>query len=165
MVEKQSPYLSHKDRLADLVAAIQVMGTYRYSGRRVERWASLLGEKPKSACDWETVFREHPEFFRIGIQSNEYQSLVVRRAQPRTYNTQTGEVITHKEYKTLTDEQKKKYSRLPLSSEQILSLIDVAVKLQEQAVKRRQELRWWVPVVIGVLSSLVGVFIGAAVNS
>ncbi|NWL17351.1 N-carbamoyl-L-amino acid amidohydrolase [Pseudoalteromonas sp. Scap03] len=164
MIEKQSPYLAHQHRLADVIAAIQVMGTYRYSGRKVESWANLLGEKPKSANDWQSIFNEHPEFFRAGIGDDDFQSLVVRRAQPRVYNTQTEEVITVEQFKALPKDNRSHISRLPLSSEQILALIDVAVKLQTQAVVRRKELRWWVPVVIGVLSSLVGVFVGAAIK-
>lgn len=36
MIERQSPYVASQYRLADLIAAIQVMGTYRYSGRKVD---------------------------------------------------------------------------------------------------------------------------------
>lgn len=164
MIERQSPYIAHQSRLADVIAAVQVMGSYRYSARSLEAWAELLGEKPRSADGWLTVFNEHPEFFRAGVDEDGLHTLALRRAQPRVYNTQTNEEITVKEFRALPEGQRSHISRRPLSSEQILSLIEVAIKLQSQAVLRRQELRWWLSHVIGVLSLLVGVFVGAAVK-
>lgn len=63
MIEPQSPYLSHQHRLADVVAAIQVMGIYSYSARTIDSWAEILGQKPRSASSWGSIFNEHPEFF------------------------------------------------------------------------------------------------------
>lgn len=164
MVEKQSHYLAHKDRLIDLVAAIQVLGTYRFAARTVESWAEILGEKPRSANSWVTIFNEHPEFFRASIDEEGYYSLALRRAQARTFNTRTSEVITVEQFRNLPDSERAIYSRKPLTSEQILSLVEVAVKIQDRAVARRQELRWWVQVVITTLSSLVGALIAVHVK-
>lgn len=165
MIEPQSPYLDHQHRLADLVAAIQVMGTYRYSGRTVESWTQILGEKPKSAQTWLAIFQEHPEFFRAEVDQAGFQTLALRRAQPRVYNTKTDTVITLQEFYGLPADQRAHISRKPLSSEQILSLVDVAVKLQTQAIVRRQEKRWLVVFVLGLLGTAVAAFIGAAYGS
>lgn len=163
MLERQSPYLAHQSRLADVISAIQVMGTYRYSARSIESWSEILGEKPRSADTWLTVFNEHPEFFRAGLDEEGLHTLVVRRAHPRTFNTKTLEEISRQEYQELPKDGRSHISRKPLSTEQILALIEVAIKLQAQAAARRQELRWWVPIVITALSALTGALIGASV--
>ncbi|AXS88629.1 hypothetical protein ACN5ZH_000305 [Pseudomonas aeruginosa] len=165
MIEPQSPYLSHQHRLADLVAAIQVMGTYSYSARTIDSWAEILGQKPRSGSSWASIFNEHPEFFRVGLEEDGLHTLALRRAQPRVYNTQTGEEITVAQFKAIPQGERSHFSRRPLSSEQMLSLIDVAVKLHTQAAVRRQELRWWVSVVVSVLAGLVGAMIGATWGS
>ncbi|MGY4532934.1 hypothetical protein ACVW0Y_002064 [Pseudomonas sp. TE3786] len=161
MIEPQSPYLSHQYRLADVIAAIQVMGTYTYSARTEKSWAKILGATPKSAESWTAIFNEHPEFFRAGLNENGRHTLALRRAQPRVYNTQTGAEITVAQYKATPLNLRCQISRRPLATEQLLSLIDVAVKLHTQAAVRRQELRWWVSIAISGLAGLVGAMIGA----
>lgn len=161
MRELQSPYVTEQHRLADVIAALQVMGTYRYSAWSVESWAELLGEKPRSAETWLAVFNDHPEFFRSGVEDDGLQTLALRRAQPRVYNTKTNEEITIAQFKELPAEGRSHISRRPLSSQQITSLIEVAVKLQSKAFARRQELRWWVPHVMSIVTLLVGLAAGA----
>ena len=164
MIERQSPYIAHQHRLADLIAAIQVMGTYRYSGRKVQSWARILGEKPKSADSWLAVFNEHPEFFRAGVGDAGFQTLALRRAQPRVYDTRTREEMTLEQLRAVPRDRRNHISRRPLSSEQILSLVDVAVKLHTQAIARRQELRWWAVMLIGVASSFVGALVAVLIK-
>lgn len=165
MIERQSPYLKHQHRLADVVAAIQVMGSYRYSGRTVKAWSKIMGEKPVSASNWLEVFEQHPEFFRADVGKTGNQSLVLRRAQSRTYDTRSGSLITMQQFFNLPAAQRKHISRLPLTSEQIVSLIDVAVKLHTQAIARRKELRWWVAMIIGLLSSFTGAFVASLIQA
>lgn len=161
MIEPQSPYLSHQHRLADVIAAIQVMGAYTYSARTIESWSKILGPTPRSSNSWATIFKEHPEFFRAGLDEEGFHTLALRRAQPRVYNTQTGEEITVQEFKAIPKDERSFISRRPLSTEQMLSLIDIAVKLHTQAAVRRQELRWWVSITVSALAALVGAMIGA----
>jgi len=42
------PYLDNSNRLQDVLAAIQVLGTYEFAVRELDKWANLLGRKPKS---------------------------------------------------------------------------------------------------------------------
>jgi hypothetical protein len=58
-----SAYLKNPRRLADLIAAIQVLGTYKFSSRAAEKWKKRLGRTPVSAGNWTGIFQEHPEFF------------------------------------------------------------------------------------------------------
>lgn len=165
MIEGQSPYIAKPHRLADLVAAIQVMGTYKYSGRKVDSWAKILGEKPKSAESWVVVFKQHPEFFRAGVEDAGFQTLALRRAQPKIYNTRTREELSPEQLRAIPKGARSHISRRPLTSEQILSLVDVAVKLHTQAIARRQELRWWVVMLIGLVASFVGAFVAALIKA
>src|SRR5437867_10880401 len=57
-----SPYLI-PNRLPDVLAAIQVMGSHLWDSREMKHWMENLGEKPQSADLWESVFAAHPEFF------------------------------------------------------------------------------------------------------
>ncbi|MEK7137690.1 MAG: N-carbamoyl-L-amino acid amidohydrolase [Patescibacteria group bacterium] len=157
-VERKSPYLNDRDRLADVVAMLQVMGTYKFASREIDKWGESLGRPPLSAESWRKVFEEHPEFFRL---RDDLASLVWRRASERVYDTVTGKEITKVEADALSEEARKKLSRAPLSPEQVTSLIEVAIKLQTQAISRRQELRWWVPVLVGA----IGIAIGALLKS
>lgn len=153
LVETQSKYLAHPDRLSDVIAAIQVMSTYKFANRTVDKWENSIGRAPKSSAAWLTIFEDHPEFFRV---ADGYISLVWRRAYERVYDTILGRDLSTQEIQVLDDESRNKLSRAPLTAEQTTALIEVAIKLQNQAIARRQELRWWVPVIVGILGVLVG---------
>ena len=163
MLEKESPYIANQYRLADVLAAIQVMGTYRFSGRTVEAWSELLGKHPRSADTWLSVFQEHPEFFRVEGSAG-YQTLVLRRSQPRVYDTTADSEISRTEFSQLPQNRRSHISRKPLLPEQILALADLAVKLHSQALERRRELRWWIIALVTTASSFVGALVAATVK-
>ena len=153
LVEKQSKCLEHSDRLSDVIAAIQVMSTFKFANRDVTKWENSIGRTPKSSTTWLTIFEDHPEFFRVSEGS---VSLVWRRAYERVYDTVSGKELSPQEIRALQDKARDELSRAPLSPEQTTALIEVAIKLQNQAIARRHELRWWVPVIVGSLGVLVG---------
>ena len=153
LVEKQSKYLAHSDRLADVIAAIQVMSTFKFANREVAKWEDSIGRIPKSSATWLTIFEDHPEFFRVSEGS---VSLVWRRAYERVYDTVSGKELSPQEIQALHENARYDLSRAPLTPEQTTALIEVAIKLQNQAIARRQELRWWVPVIVGCLGVLIG---------
>jgi hypothetical protein len=67
----KSPYLKHSSRLADIITAIQVMGSYpQRVSRKLEKWEKRLGA-PISAPKWDDIMKEHPEFFRIREEYDE----------------------------------------------------------------------------------------------
>jgi hypothetical protein len=142
LVERQSPYLVHPDRLADVVAAIQVMSTFKFSNRDIAKWEETIGRAPKSSPSWLSIFEHHPEFFRV---TDGKVSLIWRRAYERVYDTVLGKELSSEQIQGLSEKAREDLSRRPLSSEQTTALIEVAIKLQTQAIARRQELRWWVP--------------------
>jgi len=150
---KKSPYLANPRRLSDVIAAIQLMGTFKYASRTVEKWNETIGRKPLSESNWMVVFEQHPEFFLL---KRNYASLIWRRSREKNYDTINGKEINMIDVKKLTDEEKKKFSRKPLNSKQIQTLINAAVQMHTAAISQQKDKRWWIP----MLASLMGVIIG-----
>jgi hypothetical protein len=156
----QSPYLSNSRRLADVLAAIQVMGTYTFSSQKFEAWIEKLG-KPLSAKDWNLVFAEHPEFFRV---SGEWVSLRWRHGYDRTFSHEQARDLTHGEIAGLTDDQRGKLTRKPLTSDQIEALMKTAIELHSREVAHQQERRWLSPLLFGLLGVVLGAVLQAALK-
>jgi hypothetical protein len=152
-----SPYVQNPARLADLIAAIQVMGTYRFSTRRCEKWEKRLGRQPVSAERWLTIFRQHPEFFTI--QDDDFVSLVWRRSKERNYDTYERKLLSREEAQTMAatepENEAVRLSRPPLDTAEISKLVDIAVSLHEREINHKQERRWWYAAVIAVGSVIV----------
>lgn len=151
-----SPYIRNPNRLADLIAAIQVLGTYRFASRKLEKWEARLGRTPVSAPDWETVFIQHPEFFTI--QDNNI-SVVWRRSRERNYDTFTGKLVSRETEMRLEEEEsendEKRLSRPPLNTAEISKLVDIAINLHEREIKHGQERRWWITAVIATVGLII----------
>lgn len=152
MLRQKSPYISNPNRLADLIAAIQVMGSYGFASRPLDRWEARLGRIPVSAERWEFVFKEHPEFFTI---QDDKVSLVWRRSRERLYDTFAQELVSRETAAALKQVEdtsgEKRLSRPPLDEKQIGTLVDIAVRLHEREIQHRQENRWWITAVLGIL--------------
>jgi hypothetical protein len=155
-IAKKSPYVKNPARLADLIAAIQVMGTYRFASRRLEKWERRLGRKPVSAPDWLTIFGQHPEFFTI---QETFVSLVWRRSKERNYDTFERKLLPRAEAQAMAatepEQDAIRLSRPPLDTTEISKLVDIAVSLHEREIKHKQERRWWYAAVIAIAGLLV----------
>lgn len=160
MNKNESPYLSNSRRLADVLAAIQVMGAYTFSSRKYDAWVEKLG-KPSSAKDWSAIFSEHPEFFRV---SNEWVSLRWRHGYDRTYSHEQTRELTHDEIAGFTDDQRSKLTRKPLTSDQIEALMKTAIELHSREVAHQQERRWLSPLLFGLLGIVLGSILQAALK-
>jgi hypothetical protein len=88
-----NPYLDSPQRLADVIAAIQAMGTYKFYKLTFEGWADRIEANKFRAKHWQTVFTEHPEFFRMDT-AREKASLVWRRQHPKRYHVDQERHIT-----------------------------------------------------------------------
>lgn len=160
MNRHDSPYLSNSRRLADVLAAIQVMGAYAWASRKVTAWAEKLG-KPLSAESWEKIFEEHPEFFRV---NGEWISLRWRHGYDRNYSAQLARELSIVEIDALTKEGKDELTRKPLSSDQIEALMKTAIELHSRAIAHAQERRWLTPLLFVLLGTIVGVVLQAALK-
>jgi len=156
--QPESPYLKDPERLGDVVAALQVMATYKYDNNLPEEWKNAIGSSPKSATSWSDVFNEHSSFFRT--DENGKVSLVWRRSRQWSWDNESGAILTKKELDRLSeDEKKKRIAREPLTPDQTAKLIEIAINMQTQEIARRAELRWWIPVLAGLVGVVLGVLL------
>jgi hypothetical protein len=153
-----SPYILNPNRLADLIAAIQVLGTYRFASRKLEKWEKRLGRTPVSADNWLKVFQQHPEFFTI---QGDNISMVWRRSRERNYDTYIRKAVSRDEAIVLTEleneSDERRLSRPPLETAEISKLVDIAISLHEREIRHGQERRWWITAIIGVVSLIISV--------
>ncbi|MEA2575854.1 MAG: hypothetical protein QOH93_3152 [Chloroflexia bacterium] len=158
----KSPYLANDWRLADVVAALQLLSSYKWASRRVEDWAETLG-KPLSGKSWEEIFTNHPEFFRLNDKG--WASLRWRHAYDRNYHVERGVELTPDELSEMSEGEKDEaLSRKALSADQTEALIKTAIDLHSRAVATQQEARWWIPVA-AIGASFVGGVVGAILGA
>ena len=79
----ESPYLKSPDRLGDVVAAILVMGTYKFDSMPTDKWQEYIGGQPKSAASWSDLFTQHPEFFSVDRKRHDRARPLVSSLAPR----------------------------------------------------------------------------------
>ena len=159
----KSPYLNDSKRLGDVVAAIQAIGTYKFYKLPFDGWADRISGDGSKGGHWRTVFFEHPEFFRFDSK-REKASLVWRRQYPKRFHVDEVRRLTAEEYHALTDDDKDRVSRDPLTATDIKSLINTAINLHSRAVEHQQRKRWWTALVGGV-GGLIGAIIGAVFST
>ena len=129
--DRSSPYLE-KDRLADVLALIQVLALDEHGHRSESGLTKELQGPPRSdsASSWSELARKHPEFFRASAGGEHPVSLIARHVTPRDAEGERG----------------------PLSSEYTSKLLELAVELHDKQFRRSQRWHVWVP----VISTIVG---------
>src|ERR1043166_5648521 len=159
----KSPYLS-SHRLADVLAAIQVMGSTVWDSRPIEHWKPHLGDVPQSASSWEEIFTQHPEFFGVREwQGRNTYFLRLRRAYERTIDPVSLKEISDQQLEELKRQNKydeTKLARRALTPSQVEALMKTAIELQVRAAALADRTRWWIPLAAAVLG-----FLGAIVGS
>lgn len=158
----KNPYTENENRLADVIAAIQVMGTYKYYKMDFSGWADRIEGDEKNGDHWQKVFEQHPEFFRLG-GGRKKASLVWRRNYQKRYDVDQEEKISREKYKSLNDSQKKRISRIPLNNSDISTLINTAINLHSGEIDHKKDSRWWITGAIGLTGVIVGALIKANV--
>jgi hypothetical protein len=162
---KVSPnyYLSNQNRLADVIAAIQAMSTYKYYKMDFDGWADRISGDSTKGAYWQSIFQQHPEFFRLDSR-REKASLVWRRQYPKRYHVGLLRKISNEEYEELSNDEKlQRVSREPLKSDEIQALIETAINLHSKEVELRQEKRWWIPV-LSIVAGLLGALLGGLIK-
>ena len=160
MTQQVSPYLRNSYRLADVLAAIQVMGAYTWASRRVSAWADKLGD-PLSSGSWAEIFVEHPEFFRV---SGEWASLRWRHGYDRNFSPTLSRELSSGEIEKLQKHEKDDLTRKALDSDQIEALMKTAIELHNRAIAHSQEKRWLTPILFALLGTIVGAVLQAALK-
>jgi hypothetical protein len=163
-----SPYLE-PNRLPDILAAIQVMGSHLWDSRTVEDWKLNLGDKPQSAGTWEKLFLDHPEFFGTNNwNGRELHVLRLRRAYERSVNPDTFVELSKEEMQALKDSgeyAKAKLARRPLTPSQVEALMKTAIELQVRAAALADRQRFWVSLAAPAVTGLLGAALGYLLKS
>jgi hypothetical protein len=159
-----SPYLSNHNRLADVIAAIQVMATYKFYKMDYAGWADRITGEENTAFHWREVFEQHPEFFRLDSKKK-MASLVWRRQHQKLFDVDNEDKISRDEYLSLAPAQKERISRMPLESDEIAMLIKAAIDLHSRELEHKKDSRWWVTILMASALSLFGVALGAYIKS
>lgn len=159
-----SPYIKNPERLGDVIAAIQAMAVFREYKLSFEGWSDRITGSKENGPHWETIFRQHPEFFRLDGRQKK-ASLVWRRQYPRRFHIVLEKILSKEEILALPeDDQDDKISRAPLTPSDINALIKVAIDLHSRALESKKDSRWWIPVAAAI-GSLLGAIGGAILKS
>ena len=156
---KEDPPIMKSHRLGDVVTAIHVMGTEKFDGHKPEDWEKRIGSSPKSADSWFDIFKDHSEFFYTYLDKdgNPKASLLWRRARNWSWDTKTQKEIDLIELETWPLEKKNnQITRKPLNSEEVMSLVELAFNMHATNLSRREEQRWWIPILFGFLGVIIG---------
>jgi len=156
----ESPYLVSPGRLADVIAAIQAMGTYKFYKLSFEGWADRITANKNQGLYWKNIFEQHPEFFRLD-SAREKASLVWRRQYPKRFHVDLEKRLSVEEFKALPDEQKARVSREALTPDDIKALVDTAINLYSRALESEHARKWWIPLASSAIGGLVGAILGA----
>lgn len=158
---KKSPYLKAQ-RLADVIAAIQVMSTYKFYKLDFAGWSMRITGVESNADYWKNVFVEHPEFFRLNSDQQKV-SLVWRRSYQRNFHVDMQQILTSEQVKNLPEiEKTTRLSRSPLTNGDTATLISTAIDLHSRAIASEQEKRWLVPSLITILAVCLGAILKAS---
>lgn len=141
-------------RLPEVIGLIQVLAFDLNTSRAESGLADDLGkEKPMSGGSWLEVASKHPEFFRLRSEEQAgRKDGKIRAALISRY------VL---EYEKLDSGEEK---RPPLSTDQVSSLIDVAIQMHDKQVARSERWKTFVPL-IGVIIVAIATIIAPLIKS
>jgi hypothetical protein len=164
---EMAPYLI-KGRLADVIAAIQVMASAERPERKIKDWAHELdrNREDDTIARWTSVFQEHREFFLTYRLPGELDLKAALRWRYvlKTFDSKTGKEYTPVEIEALTDEKRWSLTTKPLAGDQIETLLNTAIALHTRAMEELGAARWWVPLIAALLG-FVGAILGTALSA
>jgi hypothetical protein len=178
----KSQYLE-KDRLANVIAAIQTLGVSECVSGTIDRWVAELeaseeltpkqiehtpvryGDRKK----WQTIFEQHPEFFKSYTMRGEPR-VVLRWRYAQTVNdhgkvdgdTQDADE-SKRETKPETNYDLTKVPSRPLNADQIQVLINTAIELHGREAAAVSPPDWLRTPLMTVAGALFGSVFGGVV--
>jgi hypothetical protein len=160
-----------RGRLADVIAAIQVMAAAKRPEAKIKDWAYEFDRDRDAATvdRWTGVFRDHREFF-LTYRLPEEQDLKAAlrwRYAFKTFDAESGKEYTPAEIEALPEKQRWSLTSKPLGGEQIQTLLNTAIGLHARAMEELRESRWWVPVfaaILGFVGAIFGAILSAALG-
>lgn len=161
-----SPYLK-PGRLADVIAALQVMAAGQRPEKEIAGWADELSrsQADEEIDKWTGVFNEHPEFFLVyTLRVQEELKAALRwRYTNKLYDPVGKQEYTPEQKKELAKDVQFRLTTKPLGSDAIGTLMNTAIELHSRAIDELSARRWWVPVLaacLGFAGALIGGSLG-----
>jgi hypothetical protein len=143
-------------RLANVIAALQVMASAKRPEAKIKDWAYEFDQSHDAATidTWISVFRDHREFFLVYQLPGEQELKAALRWRYafKTLDAESGKEYTPAEIKGLPEKQRWLLTSKPLGGEQIQTLLNTAIGLHARAMEELRESRWWVPVFAAILA-------------
>lgn len=126
------------NRLADVMALIQVLALDERTHRSENGLASELQGNPMSASSWNDLAKQHSEFFRVykGEDRQNVISLIARHVSP-----------------------KNEAGVREMSSDFVGKLLEAAISLHDREMSRRESWKWVVPVLIAMITSIISIIL------
>ncbi len=154
-------------RLADVIAAIQVMAAAKRPEAKIKHWAYEFDRNRDAATmdRWTSVFRDHREFFLTYLLPDEedLKAALRWRYAFKNFDAESGKEYTPAEIQTLPEKQRWLLTTKPLTGDQIQTLLNTAIGLHTRAMEELRESRWWVPIFAALLG-FVGALLGALLS-
>ena len=173
----KSHYLE-KDRLANVIAAIQILGVSDQASATVNRWVAELEASeeltpeqldltPVKFADrkkWASVFEQHPEFFKNYTLRGE-QRVLLRLRYAHSFSKildKNGANAGTAERKNGTNEHPPIVSD-PLSAEQLQVLINTAIELHDRAGAAERRPDRFSPLMMAWVGATLGAIAGGTI--
>jgi hypothetical protein len=175
----KSHYLE-SDRLANVIAAIQILGVSDRASGTLNRWVAELEASEELTSDqldhspvkfaerkkWLTVFEQHPEFFKTYTQRGDQRVLLrMRYAQSVSADQKTDDTPQPAETKDKTEgsEEASAVTSKPLTADQIEVLINTAIELHAREAAAERGPERFRPFLMATIGAVLGTVAGGAV--
>jgi hypothetical protein len=184
----KSHYLE-KDRLANVIAAIQILGVADRSWGTLHRWVAeleaseeltpeQLDQMPVKFAErkkWATVFEQHPEFFKVYTVRGEQRVLLRLRYAQSVHSHKQDEfaALANLVNKEKTDSSKPDAAKAenadensvskPLSPDQMQVLIKTAMDLHDRAVEAERPPDRFRPFLMATIGAVLGTLAGGCI--
>ena len=168
---RKSPYLI-EGRLADVLAAIQVLGSAKRPEAAISKFAHDLDghNGDRSVEKWRSVFRDHPEFFLVYTLKEEPKAALRWRYAYKRFDADKNKEYSEEEYSQLKSDDpndkaiRDRLTTKPLTGDQIQTLVNTAIGLRATALEEHKANVWWVPLAAAILAffgTIVGTWLTA----
>lgn len=135
MCKRKKNFYLKTNRLADVLALIQVLALDKDSHRSESGLKTEFKVNPKSAESWKEVAEEHPEFFRVSEENTYNISLISRHVTPKTDNIRN------------------------LPEGFLGKLMETAIELHDKQLKRFEQWKIWTPIIAVILSGGISILV------
>ncbi len=131
---KKLPY-ADSNRLADVMALIQVLSLDKHTHRSEEGLKEELQGKPCSSDTWSEIAEQHPEFFRIRKTGTHTVSLVARHVLP-----------------------KNEEGTRELPPDFVGKLLQAAIEIHDRQLDRSRHWRAYIPIIVALTAGFFTLF-------